>query len=270
MKKLLTLVFFLLLLGFSRSTYADIVRQNSVTTTTAAATSNVVNLGFTASAGDTLYINFGFRSLTATSSVTVPGGATVATVFGNASASAGQSSQGLYYALNIPANVTSVTIGSSASVEKAISIIDYSGVANVGQPDQSGCQQNAAGTTSKGKLLITTNANDVILNSITNSANAGTQIASAGPVNQIGSTATWSSVSNISNNGGTNGSIGIAVAEDIENITLHAGAQWTTNSAASTGCGLALEAAVAASTAPPPIRYSFNGYIQFNGNFIFQ
>jgi hypothetical protein len=221
------------------------VNQNSGTLT--AGTSHTVNLGFTTTPGNTLVVVVALRSTSSTCTVTGTG-CSFTDVF-LTPAGAGNSEQRLSYALNIANAISQITIASGNSVVKAWAVMEYSGVANTGQDDGNGSDAPGASTTEKGHSLTTVNANDVVIQTISNSQNAGATIASAGPTAVSGTTdPTWQSIANISNSGGTNGSIGVAVADAIVSSAATYQAQWTTGSASWTGGGLALKAAVTATT----------------------
>lgn len=223
--------------------YSVISRVNATTQTLTANTTHTVSLGWTTTPGNALVVFVESRSTSATTTVTATG-ATFTQEY-NTAAPSGTSIQSANWAVNIGSAVSSITITSSASVVKAVTIIEYAGVADIAAKDVSGSLGVAASTTMVGRSLTTTNPHDVVLNVVGHSGNTGTTLASAGPTTVGGTLGTWSSVGNISNNGGNNGSIGIAVAEQIVFATGTYSAQWTSpTSTGYTSGGLALEAAV--------------------------
>src|SRR5881396_2238163 len=100
MKKVITIVtssvlILTLILVYPKMTFAAITRVNSMSTTLAAATSNMVALGFTAAAGDTIVVIEVIRSATAT--CTISAQSTSFTAVYSVAASSGNSTQCLAY-----------------------------------------------------------------------------------------------------------------------------------------------------------------------------
>lgn len=244
MRRVLPIIAFLLLFPFI--TDAAIVVQHSMSTTTPGETGVTITLGFTASAGDTLVIAEGIRSSSASCSASSTG-ATWVLLFTQAAAS-GVSSQCMFYAVNIGSSVTTVSVSSSASVVKAITILDISGINNSTPVDASSTFQGASAAAQNSATSTTANANDIIIGAVTESANNGTTYASAGPTALTGG-GSWTSAANISNNGGNPGSIGIATGYQIVSSAASYTTGWTANTiGAFTGGSVALQAA----SAPPP------------------
>ncbi len=223
-----------------------IVKVNHTTQTLAAGTSTSVTLGWTTTVGNCLVVVVYARSNS--TSVTVTGTGASFTQHFIKEPSAGNSRCAYQSAVNIGSAISSITVASSASCVKSVTVIEFSGVATASEVDVTNWLQQT-GATQDSYQMVTTNANDVVIGSTGNAGNTGTTYASAGPSAASGSSGTWTDIGNISNSGGNNGSIGHAIAYQIVSSTGTYQAEWTAlTSAGSVGGGLALKAAVTTTT----------------------
>lgn len=220
-----------------------ISRVNSTTQSLASGSSQSVTLGWTLTADNFLVVIVTGRSSTATHTVTATG-STITQQF--IQAASGGNARTSYNTCKIGSAVSSITVASNSAIVKAVTVIEYSGVAGtVSTVDQKGTTQGAASATQNGQSLVTTNADDVIIESVSSSANTGATYATAGPSAVGGTAGTWQNIGNIGNSGGTSGSIGQAVGEVIASATDTYQATWTAGaSTAYVGAGIALQAAI--------------------------
>jgi hypothetical protein len=247
----LMLISGLIVIGLPSIALAAVVRQNSNAAALAAGTSNMLSIGGTAQVGDTLIVIVAIRNASATCVVSASG-ASFTQLF-LTPASTGAQELCMAYAINIGTATTTVLITSGTSAAKTYTVIDYSGVASVGQTDGGGSDAPASSQTQTGHSLVTTNANDVIVDAVAGfGSTALTTYASAGPTAVGGTAGTWSNVSNIDNGAGSGSSLGEAVGEQIVSSTGTYQATWTSNPTANAYMdgGLALKATATPSTVP--------------------
>lgn len=194
---------------------------NTMTAVLAAGTSDVIPLGFTTKPGNTLVVCTTARSTSATiaySGVTYTG--PTAQIVGSSGASA--RSHLTYF--HKAASTTSITVTSSASVAKVVTIMEVAGAAVA--PRISTTATRAATTAPVSPSGTSKLAGELYISVIGHATSAGAVYATAGPTNS------WTSRANIGNSGGA-AYVGHGVATFTQATSgVSPTTSWTTVSAA--------------------------------------